>query len=357
MLKISKIVIISICLIILSGIVFAQDENMAFPQSIQYTNAINLSEALELDVDSNDYKEEVTDMIKTQYGKWKEAYIKEADKTNNGYYIEMSGTGGVSEEKSTSEAMGYGMLILVAMAGSDEDGGPGNKTEQHYFDGMLKMVEKFKSEYDDNLMCWYIPESEKPDEWDPGNKIYPCNATDGDMDIAYSLLMAHEQWGSDDTNYYQKAIDRIKAMRKHNLMYNDYANFYWLNTSDNCGPDGTDADGRNLSRPSDWMTGHMMLFYGATRDKAWSNAANKAGIMLSQIADDNTGLVPDFVRIRDNSGIVKHVDNDHDPEAWEFPTDAYDYNACRVPWRIASGILENPGLNRNWIRELTKWVK
>ena len=193
-------------------------------------------------------------------------------------------------------------------------------------------------------MCWYVPGDEIEDGWDP---VWPVSATDGDMDIAFGLLLADAQWGgnSEDPGYLAKARERIAAIQENNLETDsDFAQmYYYLNTADSCGPNGTNQDaGRRLSRPSDWMVGHMKLFAAVVQNDndstIWNQAADDASEMLKSIiswADNTNSLVPDFVRIDDGNGDVIPVAGPWDPELWEYPCDIYNYNACRVPWRIA----------------------
>ena len=52
------------------------------------------------------------------------------------------------------------------------------------------------------------------------------SATDGDLDIAYSLLLAHKQWGSNGTvNYLKEAQDMItKGIKASNVTNNNRLN-------------------------------------------------------------------------------------------------------------------------------------
>ena len=357
-----------LCLFCL-GNVFSQ--NKPFPQELVYHHAIKP------DVSG------MTDDIENYYKEWKDLYIKESLNLYNGlpgYYVDMVGTGSVSNEITTSEAMGYGMLLMVLMDGvslTNDTGNPiVNIDEKTIFDGMLEMVLAFPSRsmtrevYGDSdyeviengLMCWYIPDDEEQDEWgewikDDNNnarRTWPCNATDGDMDIAYALLLAHEQWG--DEEYLKLAIERIYAL-KYFCMDPDR---YYLYAADTASAymQYTDDEAKRISRPSDWMIGHILTFYYVTGDSDWLTTALKAQNMIDSILDwdNNEGFVPDFVQMNEANGLVEPVEDNFSPDAWEYPTDAYDYNASRVPWRIGQAYLNHNFLNKNFIDSILDYA-
>src|SRR4029078_8999971 len=88
-----------------------------------------------------------------------------------------------------SEEHVCGMMSLALMAGHD----PMAKT---YFDSMNKVRKAFPSREDKRLMSWVVPKT-----GDTSVKPQPP-ATDGDMDMAYALLLAYDQWGNEETNHY-----------------------------------------------------------------------------------------------------------------------------------------------------------
>ena len=96
---------------------------------------------------------------------------------------------------TVSEAHGYGMLITAHMAGHD----PKAKA---YFDGLYRYFRAHPSKINPELMAWK--------QGDTGQAVVNVggvdSATDGDMDIAYALLLADRQWGSDgEINYLAEA--------------------------------------------------------------------------------------------------------------------------------------------------------
>src|SRR5690606_32808307 len=112
------------------------------------------------------------------YEHWKRSYLK-AGCGPNFFYVAAT----VDPDNLTvSEAMGYGMLISVMMAGHDPDA-------RKHFDGLLSFVRAHQSALTDGLVAWYQNRACQDSEGDN-------SATDGDLDIAYALLLADKQWGS-----------------------------------------------------------------------------------------------------------------------------------------------------------------
>lgn len=271
-------------------------ENKPFPQAIKWTNCIqpNISQ----DTLNND--------VVNFYNYWKSRYLKPSAYTSEAYYIHGENTGGSPDDKGTSEGQGYGMIITVLMAGYD----PQAKT---YYDGLFKMFDTHRSKINLNLMGWLIDREEK------GSGTY-SSATDGDMDIAYSLLLADKQWGSaGDINYFAEAVKIITdGIKKSNINANLRTNLGdW------------DEDEYN-SRSSDWMTAHFRAFHQATGDAFWNQVADNVYIIMNTITNNyahKTGLMPDFV--------FGEILQPGKPKYPESKNDAdYYYNACRVPLRI-----------------------
>ena len=138
--------------------------------------------------------------IKYTYGLWKEQYVKQIE--GNQYYVSYD-----NHHNTVSEAHGYGMLIMVM---TEEQFGI--KTKKFY-DGMFRYAKAHPSDRNDSFMVWRQFRQEDGTMKDDKNGQYTGSATDGDMDIAYSLLLADQLWGSDgNINYKQEAIWIINAL-------------------------------------------------------------------------------------------------------------------------------------------------
>lgn len=247
------------------------------------------------------------------YGAWQRAYVRESNGNTpgGGYYIEMVGTGeGAESSITTSEAHGYGMIIFALLAGAEPEA-------RAYFDGFFNMFDHHRSVSNDANMSWIIAKSES-------SAADSSSATDGDLDIAYGLLLAHEQWGSDGT------VDYLKQARRtitDGILEGDVRPWnHWLRLGD--WDAWSDAYG---TRSSDWMLDHLRAFEHYTREPRWSQAIDAIYDIADSIQRNHapeTGLMPDFI-----------LDEDPPQPAPEGYLDEpfYDFseNASRFPLRFA----------------------
>lgn len=264
------------------------------------------------------------------YNYWKEKYIVNNKYTDsNQYYVWYSDTpysdNTTGVEVTVSEAHGYGMLITAAMAEYDDDA-------KEIFDGMYAYYKAHPSGIGPNLMAWQ--------QQDNGSAIVDASgadsATDGDMDIAYALLMADSIWGSDgDINYKQSAIDVINDIMKYEvnkedwiLQLGDWA--YWSEKGE------TEY---SATRASDFIMQYMPVFAEVTGDDRWLNVYDSTYTIINSIVDEyGTGILPDFIVKDSETG--KFI-----PSPANFLESDYDgyyyYNSCRTPWRISMDYLIN----------------
>jgi len=263
--------------------------------------------------------------------------------SNNGRHswFEAGGTGvNGSRARTNSETHGYGMMILVLMAGVEGD-------EKEAFDRMnaLRRVQGSniapRNLPRNNLMSWVIHdvESSNPvaenricwDEWEGCWQTFgrSSSATDGDMDMAFALLLAYAQWG--DPQYMTDAIAIINSIKDLNF----HPGLYRTNLGDWHGRfEAITLAQRTTSRSSDWMPGHFRAFYRATDDPFWLTAADEVYSLLHQVSHRITGLMADFVIGERND--ARTVANSAEAlVAGEHNWDNYAFNACRVPWRLA----------------------
>lgn len=293
-------------------------QNKPFPQQNDWANCIkpNVSQA-QLNAD-----------VAAFYDTWKSQYLRTTNMAG-GYYVHGECTGCTEAAKGTSEGHGWGMLITVLMAGYDSNA----KT---YFDGFYKYFDQHRSPYNNELMSWMVENSENGGEH---------TATDGDLDIAYALLLAHDQWGSNGSiNYLQEAKDMITSGIKVSDM----------NVSTQRVMLGTwDTDG-NSTRSSDWMTAQFRAYQEATGDSFWNGAINTAYSIMNTIQSNyssSTGLMPDFVT--DNSPKPAN------PFFLESANDGdYNWNACRFPWRVAMDYAHYGNTNaKTVVNKIVNWAK
>lgn len=236
--------------------------------------------------------------VSNYYAYWKTNYLAPSTKVAGDYKVNYNGSG-----TTVSEAMGYGMLLTVYMAGAD----PNAKI---YFDGLNRFRKRYPSNINPGLMCWKIPANE--------SAVSDDCATDGDLDMAMALLLANKQWG--DGSYLSEATNYLNYIAA-SLVRGDYS----LRLGD-----WNSAAGQ--TRPSDFMPAHFRSFYLATGNGFWTNVESQCYLILNQLQTNYaaaTGLVPDFST---NNGVLWKPAK---ANFLEGPDDGhYNYNSCRVPWRI-----------------------
>lgn len=282
--------------------VSAAGELKPFPQQVGYPGVLKPSHVTQ---------PAMNQAVTAYYDYWKSTYLKSnLASLPGGYYVKGDITGDPDgfTALGSSEGQGYGMIITVLMAGYD----PNART---IYDGLFKTARAYKSSGNPNLMGWVVADSKAA-------QGHFGSATDGDLDIAYSLILAHNQWGSGGSvNYLQEA----KKMIADGIKASYVTTGYRLNLGDWDGKDALNT------RPSDWMLSHLRAFYEVTGDETWIHVIDNLYDVYQQFTEaysPNTGLISDFV-----------VGNPPKPAPeWyldEFKeTNQYSYNASRVPLRI-----------------------
>lgn len=305
---------------------FGQTPRKPFPQHVTYTAGVikpNHISQKQLDRATLDF-----------YEQWKKRYVKTACGPGQ-YYIWFERKG---EKQCVSEGQGYGMIITALMAGAD----PTAKTT---YDGLFNFYKAHRNNHQ-YLMAWAQDKNCK--------SIDKSSATDGDMDIAYSLLLADKQWGSKGgIDYLSEAKKMIGAIMKYEINPKTYSIIL---------SDAVEYDSKDYfdTRTSDFMPDHFKAFEKATGDKRWQKVVDNNYRLFARMENNfspDAGLVPDFI-ININKKPVPAK-----PYFLESRYDGYyNYNACRVPWRISTDYLTsgdprakaiNDKIN-HWIRETTK---
>ncbi|EIE21763.1 Six-hairpin glycosidase [Coccomyxa subellipsoidea C-169] len=246
---------------------------------------------------------------------WKNKYL--ATRSDGSKYVKynLAGDSWPPNAVTTSEAIGYGMLISVLR---------GEKPE---FDGLLKFYQSFINP-EHGMMKWQILDNfTAPD----GNRN---SATDGDMDVAYALFKAEKKWGGG--SYKQQALSICQSLLTHCIKSGES---HMPMVGSWAGP----SDKRVLSRSSDWMPAHFLLFKkedSAHADK-WQATFDKTVAAYERNRTQHpTGLLADFY-VYDESAKVYNastrfvLENNRDDPSNSHDKD-YFTNASRIPWRLAS---------------------
>lgn len=287
-------------------------------------------------IDANALK--LTDDTVNFYQHWKDKYIVQDKYVTDEvqyyvYYSEEKYSGGnQSVPVTVSEAHGYGMLITASMAEYDENA-------KSYFDGMYRYFKAHPSDIGSNLMSWQQCDNGTSliDGANEGSMTggFCDSATDGDMDIAYSLLMADSIWGSEgEIDYRSEAAAVISDIMKYDVNHE-----YWtLTLGDWVSECDKSENYYSATRCSDFIVQYLPVFAEVTGDDNWLKVYDTTYEIINSIVQEyKTGILPDFV-IRDANGKyipapANFLESENDGN--------YYYNSCRTPWRISMDYLIN----------------
>ncbi|MFD0077237.1 glycosyl hydrolase family 8 [Streptomyces sp. NPDC127166] len=265
------------------------------------------------------------------YNRWKAAFVRQ--NCGNGWYQVISPD---ADHPYVAEAQGYGMVVTATMAGADPDA-------KKIFDGLVKWKIDHPSSVNPNLLAAEQDASCRSVDGGDG-------ATDGDMDVAYGLLLADKQWGSTGTyNYRDLALKHIAAIKKDEV--NATTKLLKLGDWSSSGDQYY-----YVTRTSDWMADHFRAFRAASGDTTWDAVRSAHQTQISRLQStyaSGTGLLPDFV-----------VDTNTTPrpapgQVLEDPNDgAYWWNACRTPWRIGDdAVTSGDATSLAAARKVNGWIK
>ncbi|MCM6800084.1 glycosyl hydrolase family 8 [Levilactobacillus brevis] len=245
----------------------------------------------------------------TTYKQWQKAYV--AGKSQK--YVKANNGQGATT--AFSEGQGYGMLAAVLAAKK----GANTRTT---FNQLYKYYRAHRISSSLPLMQWKQTKRAGKMTSVGSEKN---SATDGDLDIAYALILADKKWGSKQVNYKQAAKKLLAAIKAKEINPTTA-----LPTMGNW---ATSSYDRSKLRTSDLLTGYFKTFAKYTKDKRWTTVAKRSQIAVKKLsARHKTGLFPDFIYATGSGIKLKAVK----PYAIESGTDnQYGYNACRVPWRLA----------------------
>ncbi|HSZ32714.1 MAG TPA: glycosyl hydrolase family 8 [Puia sp.] len=309
---------------------FPQLANYSFPQHCVYFQGTIRPNHIT--------QEKIDQQVLDFYKGWKKQYVHTTKDGNQAYvFFDEEGT----KFQSVSEGQGYGMIIEALLGGADPDA---KKT----FDQLLNYVWAHPSNPQTTLMAW----SQLRDMKDKNIKE-ATSATDGDMDIAYALLLADAQWGSGGKYNYK---DSAEKMIGYILRDEINGEFFSILLSDAVKPDSEDFYD---TRASDFMPLHFKVFENATGDLRWRKVVDRNYELFMKMQNRysaDAGLVPDFITH------INHIAKPAKPNYLESKFDGYyNYNACRVPMRVAMDYLltgdkrsyKMMGIINRWIKETT----
>ena len=271
--------------------------------------------------------------VTSAYDRWKSAYLSAGC---GGQVVKTGGGTGADDALTVSEGHGYGMMITAIMDGHDA-------RAQELFDGLYRVFRTVPSTINRELMAWAIGSNCRP--------VGAANsATDGDLDIAFALLLANRQWGSDGPINYlgeaRKVIAAIDASEMNSTtrlpLMGDWAKgggtLFWA------------------TRPSDFMLDHFRAFGAVSGSGGWTTTVDRIYAVTASLQSrfsTTTGLLPDFVINTQSmptppNGRLLESANDDD----------YGWNSCRVPWRIGTDwVVSGDARAKQALDRINGWIK
>src|SRR5450432_169139 len=313
----------------------AQSPLHPFPQRVSYTHGVILPDV------NLDTMEKITSDF---YDDWKRKYIR-FDSCTNSLYVYHDDES--AKNICVSEGQGYGMIIVAYMGGYD-------KSAKETYDSLFRyyIMHIVNNPSDPRREYTYLMSGFLKNKCDFRGDA----ATDGDLDIAYSLLIADAQWGSQGhVNYFRSAVNINKAILEKEINEQTYT---VLKGNAIEKPDANDKKDKGSKdyfdmRTSDFMPAHFKLFSRKFNTPKWDTVIYNCYRLFNIMQEKNqkkTGLLPDFiVNVRDRAPATP-------PYEEKYPGEFY-HNACRVPWRIATDyILNGDDRSKRMVEQINKWI-
>lgn len=246
------------------------------------------------------------------YNKWKEHYLVEC---NDGYRVTCE-----SQDETRVEAIGFGMLLTAYFAEKDE------------FDGLYNFYKNKRTVNANNMMAWNV-------SCDGIND--PGSATDGDIDVAFALIVADNQWGGE---YLEDAKDVIQVIKNSVVTTCDsllaLAPGYSKESEE-----GPMWGGCDLTDIQYYTPAFFRVFAEVSGDNDWNKLADDTYTILYAAAHPVTGLVPDWQSVSGTPG--------GNSDRIQY----FRYDACRVPWRMALDYLWNGNEQaHDWCTKVSNWA-
>lgn len=243
------------------------------------------------------------------YRNWAYAYIKSTPK-----YAYVDTTPQANNDVALSESQGYGMLITALAAKYGYTNKKSFDALYNYYLEHREIINKKPTQ----LMSWKqtIHKHKLVNEKN--------TATDGDLYITQSLIVAHHVWPQ-DTRYLKQAKTIC-----HDILTYEYNPENTMLTVGNWATKKSTY--YNLMRTSDTAPEIFDNFYKITGNTTWLNIKKRMLIYLNQLSHQHkSGLVPDFAWVKHGHAIAvkgKVTGSKYDG--------AYYSNACRVPMLLAT---------------------
>jgi endoglucanase len=245
--------------------------------------------------------------VKTWYENWRGKYVKSC----NGNLLPSTETA----DTAKVEAQGFGMLAAAYMG------------DKPTLDELYAFYEAKLVAGSCGLMGWHSTCGGFQDQG---------AATDGDIDVASALIVAHWQWPND--GYDAKANEVIAKLKTMILDCSGTSALY-----PGCSG-GNRWGGCNETDISYYSPAFFRYFAEISGDDAWNKLADDSHVIRDNGAHESTGLVPDWQSVSGTPGAGSRVGH-------------YGFDAIRTPFKHGLDFLWHGNEKAEaWCQKISTWA-
>lgn len=271
-----------------------QGERFPFPQSVTYPHGVQSTKV-------------TNDFVRNWYDNWKRNRLVNC----NGNLMPAAD----SSSMSKVEAQGFAMIAVAYMG------------DKEVFDKLYNFYLSKTGSAGCGLSGW---------QTNCGGVSDSGAATDGDIDVASGLVVAHWQWP--DAGYDEKAKTLIANLRKMLLECSGLWTVY-----PGCSG-GRPWGGCNETDISYYSPAFFRYFAELSGDSVWSELADDTQKIRDAAANPNTGLVPDWQSVSGTPGAGSRSGN-------------YGFDAIRAPFKQCLDYLWHGTPEAlTWCKKISTWA-
>lgn len=271
-----------------------QGEKYPFPQRVDYPYGLQSAEI------SSDY-------VKSWYDSWSANYLQACGANTRPGVDPLS--------MSVVEAQGFAMVAAAYMG------------DRSTLDSLYAFYQTKLTASGCGLMGWKHSCDGFEDQG---------SATDGDIDVASGLIVAHWQWP--DAGYDDKARSVISNLRQMIANCGGTSALY-----PGCSG-GSPWGGCNETDASYYSPAFFRYFAEISGDSAWTKLADDTHVVRDAAANPSTGLVPDWQSVSGTAGAGSRKGY-------------FSFDAIRTPYKHALDYIWNGNEPaRAWCEKITTWA-
>ncbi|HEY5962114.1 MAG TPA: glycosyl hydrolase family 8 [Polyangiaceae bacterium] len=271
-----------------------QGERFPFPQNVKYPYGVQSTKV-------------TNEFVRSWYENWKKTRLVEC----SGNLMPAADSSSISKV----EAQGFAMVAVAYMGDKD------------VFDKLYNFYKSKTSSAGCGLSGW---------QTNCGGVQDAGAATDGDIDVASGLVVAHWQWPS--AGYDAKAKSLLTNLRKVILDCSGKWTVY-----PGCSG-GNPWGGCNETDISYYSPAFFRYFAKISSDTAWAKLADDTQKIRDAAANATTGLVPDWQSVSGTAGSGSRAGN-------------YGFDAIRAPYKQCLDYLWNGTPEAlTWCKKISSWA-